>query len=128
MKVQVVSIQSSGSVLLAVENRHIGIGSEQARQILVSALLTLTSPDPLSHTYLREMVVGTRGYIVGYDCVRRGYQGKLLAMGLLPGTRFQILRAWKQGNKVELLVDDVVIALYQPEADALVVEEIAFQE
>lgn len=80
--------------------------------------------DGFSRTYLREMAAGVRGCVVGYERVRKGYQGKLIAMGLLPGTQFQILSPWGKGGQVKLSVNGLAISLCQPEADALVVEEI----
>jgi ferrous iron transport protein A len=35
---------------------------------------------PIVKTYLRELSLGATGYIVGYDKIFRGYQGRLLSM------------------------------------------------
>ncbi len=74
-------------------------------------------------TYLRELPIGTIGYIVGYDKVFKGYQGKLLAMGLTPGTQFIVIRQASKNWPIILEVKGNLIKLTQPEADALCIEE-----
>ncbi|MDJ0579550.1 FeoA family protein [Crocosphaera sp.] len=76
------------------------------------------------NTYLRELSVGAIGYIVGYDKVFKGYQGKLLSMGLTPGTQFMIIRQASQNCPIILEIQGNLIGLNQPEADALCVEEV----
>lgn len=74
-------------------------------------------------TYLRELPVGAIAYIVGYDKVFKGYQGKLLAMGLTPGTQFIVIRQASKDWPIILEVRGNLIQLTQPEADALCIEE-----
>ena len=74
-------------------------------------------------TYLRELPIGTIGYIVGYDKVFKGYQGKLLAMGLTPGTQFIVIRQACKNWPIILEVKGNLIKLTQPEANALCIEE-----
>jgi ferrous iron transport protein A len=73
-------------------------------------------------TYLRELPVGTRGWIVGYDKAFRGYQGKLLAMGLTPGTTFTVLDRSVLLHCVQIDGQDIPLTLLKQEADALCVE------
>ncbi len=75
-------------------------------------------------TYLRKLPIGTIGYIVGYDKIFKGYQGKLLSMGLAPGTQFIVIRQADKHWPILLEVRGNLIRLNQPEADALCVEEV----
>ncbi len=75
-------------------------------------------------TYLRELPIGTIGYIVGYDKIFKGYQGKLLSMGLRPGTQFIVIRQASKNWPIILEINGNLIKLNQPEADALCVEEV----
>ncbi|NJL83884.1 MAG: ferrous iron transport protein A [Chloroflexaceae bacterium] len=102
-----------------------GLGAFVARRIWVSAepahsLTSAASVHP--STYLRDLPVGTRAYIVGYDRVFLGYCGKLLNMGLKPGTELRILRHDSAGQLVEVEVGGLSLRLAKPEADALCVE------
>ena len=74
-------------------------------------------------TYLRELPIGTKGYIVGYDKIFRGYQGKLLSMGLTPGTEFILVRQASKTWPLMIEVRGNLLKLSQPEADALCIEE-----
>jgi len=47
---------------------------------------------PEVRTFLREIPIGKAGKVVGYDRALRGYKGKLLSMGLTPGTEFTVIR------------------------------------
>ena len=75
-------------------------------------------------TYLRDLEVGSRGRIVGYDKTRRGYIGKLLSMGLRPGTEFTLIRHAYLGQSVEIEIQGFNLSLRNYEADALCVEEV----
>ncbi len=77
-------------------------------------------------TYLREMPVATVGRVVGYDKVLSGYKGKLISMGLTPGTEFTVIRVGSFGDAVEIQVRGLNLNLRQQEAEALVVEEVEF--
>lgn len=41
---------------------------------------------------LRELAVGQRGRVVGFQRTAQAYKRKLLAMGLTPGTEFTVVR------------------------------------
>lgn len=73
------------------------------------------------NTHLRNLTIGTSGSIVGYDRVYGGYIGKLIDMGLTPGTDFLVLNIVPQ-KAVELLVRGAAVALQRPEMDALCIE------
>ena len=74
--------------------------------------------------YLRDMTVGSMGRVVGYEKTARGYKGKLLAMGLTPGTEFTVTRHAPVGDPVEILVRGFKLSLRKDEANALFVEEV----
>ncbi|GFE71385.1 FeoA family protein [Chroococcus sp. FPU101] len=75
-------------------------------------------------TYLTEMAVSARGYIVGYDRAYSGYIGKLLSKGLAPGTRFILIRQACSEFPLQLEVEGNLVSLSKPEVDALCVEEV----
>ena len=79
---------------------------------------------PIVKTYLRELPLGAIGSIVGYDKIFGGYQGRLLSMGLTPGTQFIVVRQASKNWQMMLEVNGNLLKLTQPEADALCIEEI----
>lgn len=74
--------------------------------------------------YLRNLAVGSIGRVIGYEKAARGYKGKLLAMGLTPGTEFTVTRHAPLGDPVEILVRGFKLSLRKDEANALFVEEV----
>lgn len=75
-------------------------------------------------TYLRDLAVGSKGRIVGYERVTGGYKGRLLAMGLTPGTEFTVIRHAPLGDWIEIEVRGVNLSLRKHEADVLCIEEV----
>lgn len=73
-------------------------------------------------TYLTELPIGFKGYIVGYDHIFSGYKGKLLSMGLSPGKEFILVRQASTNWPLMIEVDGNLLKLYKPEADALCIE------
>jgi ferrous iron transport protein A len=72
---------------------------------------------------LRELTVGEKGTVVGFDKGNRAYRQKLLAMGLTPGTEFTVTRYAPLGDPVEIQVRGFALSLRKNEADALLVEK-----
>lgn len=128
IQLQVISSQPRGSVLIAIQDNRIGIGAEMAEKILVSdsqpQKLEPKKDLPEVRTFLREIPIGKAGKVVGYDRALRGYKGKLLSMGLTPGTEFTVIRVAPLGDPVEIQVRGFHLSLRKQEADALIVEEI----
>ena len=126
--VQVVCTLSSGSVIVISGSKHIGIEAAQAETIFVSnrqdITLSTEKGSTIARTSLKEMNRGTVACIVGYDRVRGGYQGKLLSMGLAPGTELTLVAVDPLVNSVDVLVGGYPLSLSKPEADALIVEEV----
>lgn len=126
IQVQVISAQPSGSVLVAIQDNRIGVGAGMAQKILVSnePINQGNTMNTQTQTLLREMPEGTKGRVVGYNKVLRGYKKKLLSMGMTPGVEFTIIRVAPLGDPVEILVRDFHLSLRKEEADALVVEKL----
>lgn len=125
-KLQIVNAQPSGSVMIAIQDQKMGIGAGMAEKILVSNE-PLFNPEKNSMTnatrvYLREMVSGTVGRVLGYEKTMRGYKSKLLSMGLTPSTEFTVIRVAPLGDPIEIKVRDFHLSLRKQEADALIVE------
>lgn len=71
---------------------------------------------------LKDMRVGWKGKIVKLLKGERGYRNKLIAMGLLPGTIFEVVRIAPLGDPVEILVRGFALSLRKGEADILQIE------
>ncbi|MGD1806221.1 FeoA family protein [Dapis sp. BLCC M126] len=121
-QLQIISAQPSGSVLVAIEDNRIGVGSGMANKILVSDQENMKNQTKT--ILLREMAEGTEGRVVRYNEVKRGYKKKLLSMGMTPGVTFKVIRVAPFGDPVEILVRDFHLSLRKEEADALVVEAV----
>ena len=128
-QIRVISVQPSGSAVIALDDKQMGLGRAIASRILVS-------DEPLSkqqergqmlnniRTYLREMPVATVGRVVGYDKALSGYKGKLISMGLTPGTEFTVIHISESGEFIKINVHGLNFILRKHEADALVIEEV----
>lgn len=124
---QVISFTPNGSVIVASGKNHIGLGANLANSISIThkpMLLEHPIHNQIGMTYLHEFPVGTQGRIVGYDKVFSGYTGKLLSMGLMPGTIFTVIRHAFFNQPLQIEVGGNLFNLRKPEADALCVEEI----
>ncbi|ELS02963.1 FeoA-like protein [Xenococcus sp. PCC 7305] len=75
-------------------------------------------------TKIRELSLGTIATVVGYEKAYGGYVGKLIAVGLTPGKKFVVLDSLSLDNRVVILLQEKIIQLYKPEADAICVEEV----
>lgn len=134
----VVSKTVSGSVVVALREHRIGLGSDMAQYIQVVraeppldvpphhlttniAMNPSTSPPPVS---LRQAAIGSRMRVVGYAPTARDYKRKLLAMGLTPGTEFVVKRHAPLGDPTEIEVRGFNLTLRKDEADSLQVEPI----
>ncbi|NJO94276.1 MAG: ferrous iron transport protein A [Hydrococcus sp. RM1_1_31] len=126
-ELQVISLTPNGSVIVAYGKNRIGLGSDLANTIFVTdtpMFLEHAINPKIGMTYLHEFPVGTKGRIVGYDKVFSGYTGKLLSMGLMPGTIFTVIRHAFLNHPLQIEVGGNLFNLRKPEADALCVEEI----
>jgi ferrous iron transport protein A len=122
-QLQVISSQPSGSVLVAIQDNRIALGAGMAANILVKDEVVETE----NRIHLGEMPIGTVGRVLGYENILRGYKGKLLSMGLTPGTEFKVIRVAPLGDPIEISVRGFHLSLRKQEADALVVAEVGRQ-
>lgn len=74
-------------------------------------------------TSLKDLAVGDRGKVVGYDEGARAYRKKLLSMGLTPGAEFSVTRYAPMGDPVEIRVRGFALSVRKEEAAALLVEK-----
>lgn len=121
ISIEIVHTQPGGSILFKVNNKIMGLGAGIAREIVVSDNVPKQWEQD-TRTYIREMETGTLAQVVGYDKILQGYKGKLLAMGLKPGTQFTVISVPASGNPVKISVRGFILTLSKQEADALVVE------
>ena len=73
---------------------------------------------------LGDLAAGERGRITGLRRGDRSYRGKLLAMGLTPGTEFSVTRLAPLGDPVEISVRGYAVSLRKGEAQLLRVESL----
>ena len=73
---------------------------------------------------LAEIKVGARGTILGFTQERSCSRQKLLAMGLIKGTEFQVARVAPLGDPVEIRVRGFALSLRRDEARTLLVQEV----
>ncbi len=74
---------------------------------------------------LKDLAVGERGQVVGFEECGRAYRKKLLSMGLTPGILLEVVRVAPMGDPVEIRVRGTSVSLRVGEAEALQVEKMA---
>ncbi len=72
---------------------------------------------------LADITVGGEGTILGFVRGAKTSRQKLLAMGLIKGTAFQVARVAPMGDPVEIKVRDFNLSLRKDEARLLRVQE-----
>lgn len=73
---------------------------------------------------LVDIPVGEKGEVLGFAKGSQVYRQKLLAMGLIRGTEFQVARVAPMGDPVEIHVRNFSLSLRSGEASALIVRRI----
>ena len=73
---------------------------------------------------LKDLRVGEKGKIVGFDKAGKVYRKRLLAMGLTPGTEFTVTRFAPMGDPVELKLRGFALTLRKDEAAILLIEKL----
>ncbi|NJO19593.1 MAG: ferrous iron transport protein A, partial [Spirulinaceae cyanobacterium RM2_2_10] len=135
-ELQVVSRTVSGSVIVGLGDRQLGLAAEIASriQVITAELYATTASNsrseeaktmPAIQNKLRDVPVGTRLRVVGYEPTARAYKHKLLAMGLTPGTEFTVTRHAPLGDPTEIEVRGYQLSLRKGEADTLQVEVVS---
>ncbi|MCK5719032.1 MAG: ferrous iron transport protein A [Thiomargarita sp.] len=73
---------------------------------------------------LRDLKLGDKGIVKGFEKGNKIYRKKLLSMGLTPGSEFSITRYAPLGDPVEIQVRGFFLSLRQDEAATLLVEKV----
>ena len=73
---------------------------------------------------LRDLRVGDRAVVTGFEKTDATYRGKLLAMGVTKGSVLKLVKVAPLGDPVKVEVRGYGLSLRKVEADALVVEEV----
>jgi Fe2+ transport system protein FeoA len=74
---------------------------------------------------LADLQPGSAGRVVGYAKPSRAYMRRLLAMGLIPGAEFRVVRRAPLGDPVEIEVLGFLLSLRAGEAAGLEIEATA---
>ncbi len=127
---QILSVQQTGSVVVAIADNRLGLGAGMAAQIMVTDQPITTQEERQMEnqsqnqtvTFLRDLLPGTGGRVKGYEKAYRAYKSKLLSMGLTPGTEFTVIRVAPLGDPIEINVRGFNLSLRKQEAEALIVE------
>ncbi len=73
---------------------------------------------------LKDLAIGDKGRVKGFNKQERSYRKRLLAMGLTPGTEFSIVRYAPLGDPIEITLRGFSLTLRKNEADILNVEKL----
>lgn len=73
-------------------------------------------------TSISELSLGSVAIVVGYSRIYGGYMGKLISRGLIPGTPFVLLNLAQVQGTVQIMLQDKILTLSKPEANALCIE------
>ncbi len=73
---------------------------------------------------LSAMQSGERGTVLAYGAGQKAYRQRLLAMGLMPGTVFTVVRVAPLGDPYELTLRGYTLSLRKHEAAMLLVEPV----
>lgn len=74
---------------------------------------------------LKDMKPGQKGQIVSFAPGLKEYRKRLLALGALPGTKFEVTRVAPLGDPIEIRLRDSFISVRKGEIQILNVEPIA---
>lgn len=124
----VIDRSASGSTIVMIDECQIGLGAGMSEKILcvhaTPGYPEGRKPHPGLKTRLREIAVGAKGRILGYESTNRCYKRRLLSMGLTPGTEFKIIRHAPLGDPTEIKVRGFSLTLRKDEADTLCIEKV----
>lgn len=124
----VIDRSASGSAIVMIGGQQIGVGAGMTETIrciqATPGYPEGQKPRPRSNTRLREIAIGAKGRILGYESTNRSYKRRLLSMGLTPGTEFKIIRHAPLGDPTEIKVRGFSLTLRKDEADALCIEKV----
>lgn len=73
---------------------------------------------------ISELSVGQSARVTAYQAGDSAYRQRLIALGLIPGTEFTLVRAAPLGDPIEIEFRGFALSLRKHEANILSVEEI----
>lgn len=73
---------------------------------------------------LRDLQVGARAVVTGFEKTDAAYRGKLLAMGVTKGCTLKLVKVAPLGDPVKVELRGYGLSLRKAEADVLLVEEV----
>jgi ferrous iron transport protein A len=74
---------------------------------------------------LRDLKIGDKAIIKGFELACPSYRQKLLAMGLTKGTTFTLIRKAPLGCPVAIQIRNSIVTLRQLEAGCLIIDRIS---
>lgn len=74
---------------------------------------------------INQLSIGCKARILGLLTANKTYRQRLLAMGLLPGTIFKLLRVAPLGDPIQIEVRGFTLSLRKEEANILQIEELS---
>lgn len=76
----------------------------------------------MTHQTLDQLAVGTSASIVGFINTETNFRRKLLALGLMPGTRLEVRRFAPMGDPIQIQIRGSSLSLRRQEAALIQVE------
>ncbi|WP_198246352.1 FeoA family protein [methane-oxidizing endosymbiont of Gigantopelta aegis] len=73
---------------------------------------------------LKQLTIGDRARVVGFEKSGKAYRKRLLAMGLTPGTEFTVVRYAPMGDPIEIRLRGFSLTLRKDEASVVLVEKL----
>lgn len=71
----------------------------------------------------KELLIGEKAEIIGYDPAEKSYRQKLLSMGLTRGTVFALTKVAPLGDPVEIEIRGYKLSLRKNEANVLKIKK-----
>ncbi|TAK76361.1 MAG: ferrous iron transport protein A [Gammaproteobacteria bacterium] len=71
-----------------------------------------------------DLKIGQTARILSFGAGEKVYRKHLIAMGLIPGTEFTVLRMAPLGDPIQILVRGFALSLRKTEANVLQIEEV----
>lgn len=71
-----------------------------------------------------DLKVGQKARILSFKAGDQSYRQRLIAMGLLPGTEFTVIRMAPLGDPIEVNIRGFALSLRKDEASILTIEKI----
>lgn len=78
----------------------------------------------ITYTSLNNLAVGDCGCIVSLKKSSKAYRSRLLAMGLTPGTKFEVTRFAPLGDPIEIKIRGFSLSLRKAEANVLLIDKL----